>query len=152
MDLNALAGGRWALDGVDYEETYKTSAYGESASALRFRLNGCIYVAVEDPNDGYRSCLGELFIEEGRMKNAFMPVIVEGRMKSGQDCDILELVDVSTGKVVVEVGTDHVDDYYPTFVASFSPNNMCHNVAMNEEEKKKANKKPPKEWYDDTIF
>ena len=41
--------------------------------------------------------------------------------------DILELIDVVTGKLVLEVGTDYSDDYYPSFVANFNPEAMALN-------------------------
>lgn len=49
------------------------------------------------------------------MKNAFPPVRVMGKMKGADDYrtnDTLQLIDVVTGKMVLEVGTDNSDDYY----------------------------------------
>jgi len=49
--------------------------------------------------------------------------------KSGriQSDDILEIVDIKTGGIVLEVGTANTDDYYPWFVAKFHPEEMCLN-------------------------
>lgn len=63
--------------------------------------------------------------------NRFPPVRVVGVYKRDGDwggaCDILQLVDVVTGQVVLEVGTDNTDDYYPSFVADFRPQAMAVN-------------------------
>lgn len=45
---------------------------------------------------------------------------------SGTD-DVLELLDVANGKLILEVGTSNVDDYYPGFVATWTPENMAVN-------------------------
>jgi hypothetical protein len=37
------------------------------------------------------------------------------------------MLDVTTGKVVFEVGTEDIDDYYPGFVVEFNPENMAIN-------------------------
>ncbi len=34
--------------------------------------------------------------------------------------------------VVLEVGTDNSDDYYPSFVANFQPENMATNASASE--------------------
>ena len=44
----------------------------------------------------------------------------------------LELLDCKTGKTVLEVGTENTDDYYPCFVANWSPENMACNQSANE--------------------
>jgi hypothetical protein len=36
--------------------------------------------------------------------------------------------DVVTGKVVLEVGTDNTEDYYPYCVMNWSPENLACNV------------------------
>ena len=41
--------------------------------------------------------------------------------------DVLELLDCKTGKTVLEVGTENTGDYYPCFVANWSPENMACN-------------------------
>lgn len=139
MELKGLVG-EHVLDAVDFSsEQVKTwGNYFENCQVMRFRLDGNIYVAIEDPEDGYRSCMRDLAIAEDElMKNVFVPTKVIGRYKDRvfyNESDILELVDVGTGKVVLEVGTDYTDDYYPSFVASFLPENMTCNIKNKAEE------------------
>ena len=100
--------GEHVLDAVDtsMEEVEDTLWGGTSeVNCLRFRLDGKIYVALEDPDDGYRSAMEKLFVMEGEMKNVFPPVKVLARLHKYEpigyyDSDILELVDVANGKVI----------------------------------------------------
>jgi hypothetical protein len=53
--------------------------------------------------------------------NTFPAVRVLARMGSDGHygtCDILQLIDVANGMIILEVGTENSDDYYPSFVAN----------------------------------
>ncbi|MBD9456011.1 hypothetical protein IB244_31610 [Rhizobium sp. RHZ02] len=127
--------GKMMLDAVDFDtqefELWARSEDMERCSVCRFRLNGTIYVAVEDPSDGYRSSLRELVVQpDATMHNVFPPIEVVGVYRNRKDfgsSDILELIDTANGKTVLEVGTENTGDYYPSFVASFHPENMNAN-------------------------
>lgn len=128
--------GEHLLSGVDFFTEKSDDDWRHSdASACRFKLDGVIYCAVEDPSDGYRSCLRELVVRPNdRMENTFFPVRVFGQYRTtngSRDCEILELIDSSSGQMVLEVGTDNSDDYYPSFVANFSPEAMSVNARVN---------------------
>ena len=133
MELKDFTGAK-VLDAVDFlvEKTVNYCDETEDCQVCRFRLDGVIYVAVEDPNDGYRSMMKELVIDnEAMMKNVFVgcDVICRHIEKSDWDeDDILELVDVKTEKVVLRVGTANCNDYYPYFVAEFDPTAMAANA------------------------
>ena len=131
VDLDSLIG-LHVLDAVDTDRTKvkKWSDYFENANMIRFRLDGKVYTAVEDPRDGYRSSMEKLFVSEDPMKNTFPECKVFARKKGRIDFpenDTLEFIDVVTGKVVLEVGTDNHDDDYPNFVSTFTPENMAVN-------------------------
>jgi len=104
----------------------------EDANCLNFVLDGTTYTAIEDYQDGYRSCMKKLIVSDYQVKNTFTPirVLITYREKS-QDylaqAEILDIFDIANGKRVIEVGTDNFNDYYPVFVASFSPENMSSN-------------------------
>lgn len=135
MELKDLIG-LCTLDAVDFQRSsqprYEGSDDFEDCSSCRFRLNGTVYVAMEDPSDGYRSHMRDLIVERNaEITNVFPPVQVLARYrgKSGyNDADILELIDVATTLTVLEVGTDNSDDYYPSYVANFQPENMASNA------------------------
>lgn len=137
MILQDLVGLNW-LSGVEYDH------WETDRSAIYFRLNGITYVAMEDDNDGYRSAMEEIKIadpiiyeiseavirtESKQIKNRFEPVQVMCVMRLDwrDSYDILDCYDVITGKLVLSVGTDSTDDYYPSFVSSFYPENMVIN-------------------------
>src|SRR6478609_12125401 len=126
IDLKSLVGKHY-LTGVDYgTEAIKHYSMCEDCQVVRFRLDGITYMAVEDPNDGYRSMMRGLFIVEDEIKNKFRKVLVMGIMKeSGYTTDdVLQLWDVKSGKLVLQVGTSNTDDYYPSFVGAFYPENL----------------------------
>lgn len=112
----------------------------DRAQHCLFRLDGVVYMITEDPQDGYRSSVKDLFVTDGEMTNVFPPCRVLGRKKPDSDTygggknDVVEFIDLETGLAVLEVGTDAVDDYYPSFVANFQPQNM----AVNADKKKEA--------------
>jgi len=134
MELKAFIG-EHVLDAVDFDEESVKAEYGdyyENCSVCRFRLDGNVYVAVEDPEDGYRSCLREIKImPDATMKNVFPEGKVFARHRtegeySSKD-DVIEFIDMTTGEVVLEIGTCDLDDYYPGFVANFNPAAMACN-------------------------
>lgn len=136
MELQELTG-KHTLDAVDFSQESRkrwTDEY-EDCQVCRFRINGTVYAAVEDPDDGYRSSMRDLFVDkEAKLQNVFPPIEVVGVYRTkgsyGYQDAILELIDLTTGKVVLEVGTASCDDYYPSFVASFHPGNMATNAAV----------------------
>lgn len=145
MELESLVGAR-RLDAVDFENEKIKELYGdgfEDSSVCRFRLDGIVYVAIEDPSDGYRSNMRDIVVaNDVRMVNEFPAVEVVGRMRTrseyGDVDDVLELVDAYTDRVVLEVGTGNTDDYYPYFVASFHPEAMATNADIEAKARKDA--------------
>lgn len=136
--------GKHVLDAVDFDTIKKEmgqSCYdAEECNRMRFRLDGVIYEAIEDPQDGYRSCLGDLCIGTGDMKNTFTPCEVVAAVVTSRESwagsgsqapqDYVEMTDVVTGKVVLSVGTTDIDDYYPGYMAIFDPKSMASNAGV----------------------
>lgn len=120
MQLEDLVGPH-ELTGVDFINQH----VGDPACAVNFTLDGVTYSATEDECDGYRSAMGALGVSDKPTLNTFPACRVAGVMRSGED--ILDLIDIATGKVVFSVGTDSSDDYYPTYVSSFDPTAMVTN-------------------------
>lgn len=134
IDLESLAG-EHLLSGVDGDtiQVQKWTDCTEPAEVLRFVLDGVIYEGIESPGDGYRNSMEGLYVTETPVRNVFAPIKVVGRYRnkgeySGTD-DVLELIDAANGKVVLEIGTDNVDDYYPGFCAHWHPDRLAVNVA-----------------------
>ena len=88
-------------------------------------------IKIEDPDDGYRSHCKELEVCNEVVSNNFPAQKVMGKMKDNDTYsvnDTIQFIDVVTGKVVLEVGTDNTDDYYPYCVMNWSPENLACNV------------------------
>jgi hypothetical protein len=92
-----------------------------------FKLDDCVFEAVEDESDGYRSCM-----EEVRMKDNtddlifFQTPLARVRVEDASDYEKYagfhddrfegyKLVDVNDGHSWLVFGTDHSDSYYPSF-------------------------------------
>ncbi len=135
MELKELVG-EHVLSGVDMS-TKSIQQYGEryeDCQVINFVLDGKTYTAIEDPEDGYRSCMNEIKESEEPVSNVFEGQRVLAKMRDDdryETNDVLELVDLQTGKVVLSVGTGNTDDYYPYWVAEFTPENMGINTGSN---------------------
>ena len=132
MELSDFKGGM-ALDAVDFTIVEAKDDCGDvcEVRVFSFRLDGVTYSAVEDPSDGYRSCMGSLVVQESLlMENTFPPTVVECQYvgpDGENESDILKLVDRVTGEVILIVGTKDLDDYYPLFISYFNPKGMAIN-------------------------
>lgn len=116
--------GRHILTGVDrLVKVEGGRVRGIEKDVLNFTLDGITYSAVEDPDDGWRSMMESLIVSNAELINTFPECEVVGNMND----DVLELRDVKTKKIVISVGTDNLEDWYPCFVANFNPENMSIN-------------------------
>lgn len=109
---------------LEWDESY------EDCQTISFIIDGQTYTAIENPDDGYRSSMGYLRRSDVILANTFSPQPVIGRMRLpeyGQVNDTLEFLDANNRKLVLAVGTDNIDDYYPCFVAEWIPENMTVN-------------------------
>jgi len=101
----------------------------DGANVINFELDGVTYAVIEDPEDGYRSSMQEIITVAYSISNRFEPCKVECKItkrENGGDV-VLDMYDVVTGDIVLSVGTWSEDDYYPYFVAEFTPENMVSN-------------------------
>lgn len=94
-------------------------------------LNGEIWECVEDEDDGYRSALKEInhVNEQGKLifhrrPFAYVKVVEMIDAKIGEynhNFNGYQLVDVEDQHVWLVMGTDNTDDYYPSFVFTWTP-------------------------------
>jgi hypothetical protein len=105
--------------------------FDADSNGICFTLDDTTYLVFEDGNDGYRSSAGPVLSFAG------MPYEMGGR--GGEYCrlpvvcswstegeysrvdEVLEMRLKETGQVVLRVGTENTDDYYPCFVAEWMP-------------------------------
>ena len=130
MEVKDLVG-LHKLSGVDMSNEKIKEEWGdgfEDCQVINFILDKKTYTAIEDPSDGYRSSMREIKLSKVVIKNVFKPVKVMGVMRQDTSDDVIDFFDVKTGKVVLSVGTEDLDDYYPGFVAYFNPESMAINT------------------------
>lgn len=124
--------GKHCLSGIE-RGTITKERYGtnyEDCNYIKFCLDGTNYMAVENPDDGYRSYCEDL-VETDEPCNVQIPdTDVIGTMqpddKDGTH-DVLQLFDEITGEIVLRVGTRYIDDYYPMCVQEWHPENLACN-------------------------
>lgn len=133
MELKDLIG-EHELSGVSFGTLEITEGYnkGAACNTVDFILDDETYTAVENPDDGYRSQMKEILHDNTRIvENRFPPLkvhIVEMPDGKYDKNDGLDFIDSVTGKIVMSIGTENIDDYYPSFVSRFNPENMSYNA------------------------
>lgn len=125
------------LSGVEYGSIENDDKYySDSSNVMYFILDGVTYAAIEDPTDGYRSCMKDIVVSEHKVTNRFKAQRVLGIQRekdSGWRQDVIDMYDVVTGKRVLSFGTGDADDYYPFFVCEFTPENMVINIGKADD-------------------
>lgn len=102
----------------------------ETAYYVKFTLDGKTYSAIEDPDDGYRSYMGELKEETEECEIKLPNIEVECRMKPDDEngsYDVLIFKDIKSKNDILEIGTDYSEDYYPCCVLGYYPEKMYCN-------------------------
>lgn len=140
MELSDLTG-LHTLSGVDVgdmEVEDEWSGELQFCQYVKFTLDGVHYMAVEDPDDGYRSRCRDLVISDTPPKYSFRPQSMNCYMKAndegGYKNDILIMEDIQTGEIILEVGTGDYNDYYPYCHFLYRPEGMaCNDPEISEE-------------------
>ncbi len=131
MELKDLVG-LHTLSGVSTENKTLPHTYMDDetydASVISFILDGKVYTAIEDSNDGYRSAMGELKVDVFQCHNTFEPIRVLAIHETEQrgsynSADVLVFYGMN-GLPILSVGTSNSDDYYSSFVSYFQPENI----------------------------
>lgn len=109
-------------------ETYAFDAYDEyyagGVNGAYFRVNGKTFLITEDPEYGYRSCLGRILNVSHNFANVFPSVNVKVIKGYRGNDDVIAFVSTVNNKHVFMFGTDHADDWYPCFICNFRPENI----------------------------
>ena len=101
--------------------------FDADASGCAFGMGGWVYLVFEDPDDGYRSLAAPLLAFKGdlyQLGGSLWPEPINLNVvcsMQGEGGGVLTAREVATGKVVFEIGTDNSDDYYPSYIARWTP-------------------------------
>lgn len=113
----------------EYIRDANPDSYSENSLVILYRIDGKLYAFQEDTNDDYRSMLEE--VREANERDLeiplaeFAPIVCNFMIRDlhqfGGTDHVLYAVDERTDLLVLEIGTENTDDYYPSFVASWTP-------------------------------
>jgi hypothetical protein len=131
VEFEELVGEHW-LSGVARYVDADYGYDGDDADVLLFVLDGKTYLAHENPEDGYRSDVGYFVELSGKAKKTMVPIKVRAEVYEGDDEGrFLNLIDVANNEIILSVGTETYDSYYPQFVAQFMPEKMAINQRLD---------------------
>lgn len=124
VELADLAGDH-ILTGI--ERGYNPDPYNQyqNVECLRFTLDGITFEIEEDPDDGYRSSARNLVVS-ARPIASFDPVPVHCVHDAGKPNSYRnDIIEIYVGdKLLIRTGTCDVDDYYPSWVSEWNPENL----------------------------
>jgi hypothetical protein len=105
------------LTGVQIEDKYETP---DHYTVCRFTLNGVTYQIKEDPDDGYRSRIDTIEVTDDPPMDQYS-IPVECSMKPDDEYERHCTLLIKHGdKIILEIGEDDTDDYYPSFVCNYT--------------------------------
>ena len=143
MTLKSLEG-QHIFTGVDL--------FLQDPACVVFELDGNVYEAVENPDDGYRSYMKELEYSTARIRNKIPPtsVVCKHISRSGDEDmlhDLLAFIDAKNGKTFLTIGTKYVNDYYPCCVFEYYPELLSINQQKeSDQELVEAGRGPHLVW------
>jgi hypothetical protein len=88
-----------------------------------FKLDSVVYEAVEDEEDGYRSCLGCVETRDVESKIFFRTPVARVVIENANEGSFegYKLTDLHDGHEWLRFGTDNSDDWYPSFTFDYTP-------------------------------
>lgn len=130
MIKDILPDGKYLLSGVDEYQT--TNDFYENINGIVLILNGEKYIMAEDQCDGYRSYGILVKNENVECLNTFPPqeVVIESKVtKITEHFDSIsnEMMTIKnpfTNEIIIELGTENMDDYYPMGIFHYHPENL----------------------------
>lgn len=94
------------------------------AECVKFILDGKVYVATEDPEDGYRSCMKSLELSNEKMSPNFPDTEVDVVFQNDENAELCHFIATQNGNEVLTIGTDYTDAYYTVCVFRYLPENL----------------------------
>ena len=119
--------GKGILEGVcDYTRKARYE-FEDDCNGYIFRLNGQNFAVCENPDDGYRSYC-EIEATDLPCKNTFPPqevfVILYDEVGDYTKNNGILIYNIDDASLILKIGTDAYDDYYPCAKMEFHPENM----------------------------
>lgn len=93
-----------------------------------FVLDGKTYIARENSEDGYRSIMDDISLatgdEELVFENRFPEQEVFISIYKSRKEEMMRMESERTGELILEIGTEEHEEYYPCAIFSFTPENL----------------------------
>lgn len=111
--------------------------FDADANGCAIELDDVTVFVFEDPSDGYRSSASEPLIVKAPLYSfgcdpvyVRVPVLVRLWQTSdfGDGAEGIELIDRRNGKTVLYLGTDNINDYYPSYTCDWRPQDLADNA------------------------
>jgi hypothetical protein len=124
--------GEWILNKycTNVNHPFDTNANGVALEIARNGESITVFV-FEDPNDGYRSSATPPLIAHcsmyeyaGTGEYIRVPVLISFLSYEHGNAEGIEVHDRRNGKLILQLGTNNTDDYYPYFTAEWKPENI----------------------------
>ena len=104
----------------------------EENTFCRFCIDGVFYETYGDPDDGYRGYLESIkrtFDYGPTLLNHFVPVDIVYVSEKAEygfhvQCDLIKIINVENDKIILELGTEEIDSYYPEYIIDYCPENL----------------------------
>lgn len=103
--------------------------YGVDVNTFKIGCNGNTYVfeAIENPDDGYRSMMDtilvrtpqDLIFSDRPIANVVMKFYIN--QKVDYSFTGFDLIDVKSEEMILRIGTECYDSYYPEFIVTYDP-------------------------------
>lgn len=108
---------------IKFEELVgETGSLYLNTDTNRFQIGSCIFEAIENPDDGYRSMMDEIVLVTDQAQKIGSPLAsIEITKSSDNSFDGYKIVDLEDSHIWLKIGTDESDSYYPYFVFEWTP-------------------------------
>ena len=91
---------------------------------IAFGMDNKTYKFYENPDDGYRSYLGDIEVKDGITSDLKLASLIvryvmieyHSTDEDGYACEMITVTDQETGHLWMRIGTRNTDDYYPCCV------------------------------------
>lgn len=122
------------LSGVEIHETVNED--NEIYTTLSIILNDAVYTFIEDPQDGKRSRLGEVILDEVlTLSDTFEEQSVSGEFIDDGSYEYgIKFHNMRTGEIIIHVGTIDIEDTYPSFICDYFPENLDIHANIGDED------------------
>ena len=109
---------------IEFEQLIGNEAIFCGIDHNKFRIGDLTLEAIEDEDDGYRSSLQELRIVDN------INILFKEKVTIISTDIGIALKGVHG--IILEIGTDNEDNYYPYFVFNYTPEKLTDNVSIKD--------------------